>query len=293
MADYATAQSAAKKAGENSFTYGGSRYLTQPIRRNPVTPGNQQHFADGGTVRPQARPQYDFWGLINETAEALQVPPHELATLISYETRGSMDPRKAGPTTQWGQHRGLIQFGEPQAKQYGVDFSSPESAMMSQLGKDGAIVKYALGHGFQPGKHNPLQLYATINAGNPNKTGATDENNGGAPGTVADKYYNQMNAHRAKIAEGYGKSIGDYDWMPGVRESGYKEYDRTGTPFNPEAFEQQRLAAEAAQLRKQESLAGFGQAIGDVIGGGSSRRTIDPVYSQVSDVPMLGIPEDQ
>ena len=45
------------------------------------------------------------------TADSLGMPANVFATIISYETAGTFDPRKAGPRTQWGQHRDLIQFG--------------------------------------------------------------------------------------------------------------------------------------------------------------------------------------
>lgn len=146
--------------------------------------------------------------LIAETADALQISPRELATIISFETGGTMDPLQSGPTTQWGTHRGLIQFGEPQAADYGVDFSSPEAALESQLGANGAIVKYALANGYVPGQHNEANLYATINAGDPNKLNARDEAAGGTPGTVLDKYNTQMEPHRAKF--------GSTEWRTGA-----------------------------------------------------------------------------
>lgn len=134
---------------------------------------------------------------IIETASALDMDPVDLATAISYETAGTFNPTKRGPTTQWGQHRGLIQFGEPQAKKYGVDFSSGEAALKSQLGKDGAIVKYLKASGFKNGMSG-LDLYSTINAGAPGRYRASDANNGGAWGSVADKWSKQMGAHRKK-----------------------------------------------------------------------------------------------
>ena len=85
---------------------------------------------------------------IIETAAALGMDPVDLATIISYETAGTFDPTKGGPTTQWGQHRGLIQFGEPQAKEYGVDWNDP---LGSQLGPNGAVAKYFLSNGWEPG----------------------------------------------------------------------------------------------------------------------------------------------
>ena len=132
---------------------------------------------------------------IFETAQSIGADPVDLATAISYETGGTFDPMQPGPTTQWGQHRGLIQFGEPQAQQYGADFTSPEAAARSQLGADGAIARYFKDRGYQPGM-GLLDLYSTVNAGSPDRHGASDANNGGAPGTVADKVNDQMAGHR-------------------------------------------------------------------------------------------------
>ena len=140
------------------------------------------------------------WGLVMDvrtgiisTAQALGMDPVDLATIISYETGGTFDPSQPGPTTQWGQHRGLIQFGEVQAKQYGVNWQDPAG---SQLGPDGAVARYFEANGWQPGM-SLLDAYSIVNAGGPGRYGASDANNGGAPGTVADKVAG-MDAHRAK-----------------------------------------------------------------------------------------------
>lgn len=133
---------------------------------------------------------------IVETAQALGIDPVDLATAISYETAGTFDPTKAGPTTQWGQHRGLIQFGEPQAAQYGVDWNDP---LNSQLGAEGAIAKYLRDTGVQPGM-GLMEIYSAINAGGVGRYNASDAHNGGAPGTVRDKVAGQMDGHRAKAA---------------------------------------------------------------------------------------------
>jgi hypothetical protein len=127
-------------------------------------------------------------------ASALGMSPVDLATIISYETAGTFDPMKKGPTTQWGQHKGLIQFGEPQAKQHGVDWNDP---LGSQLGPDGAIVNYYRSSGWKPGM-SFMDAYSVVNAGAPGRYNASDANNGGAPGTVADKVNSQMAGHRKK-----------------------------------------------------------------------------------------------
>lgn len=132
---------------------------------------------------------------ILEAAQELGISPVDLATAISYETAGTFDPMKKGPTTQWGQHIGLIQFGEPQRAQNGVDLSSADAAIASQLGASGAVVKYLRAAGVRPGM-GMLDVYSAINAGSVGKYGASDANNGGAPGTVRDKVEGQMSGHR-------------------------------------------------------------------------------------------------
>lgn len=140
---------------------------------------------------------------IVSTARALGMSPLDLATIMSYETAGTFDPTKAGPTTQWGQHRGLIQFGQPQAQQYGVNWQDP---IGSQLGPDGAVAKYFRAHGWQPGM-GLMDAYSVVNAGAPGRYGASDANNGGAPGTVADKVNNQFGPHRAKAQAFLGDAL--------------------------------------------------------------------------------------
>jgi hypothetical protein len=100
--------------------------------------GAAPSMAGGGGARTMAMPNVspEIKDGIVQTASALGISPVDLATTISYETGGTFDPTKAGPTTKWGQHRGLIQFGEPQAKQHGVDWSNP---VASQLGANGAV----------------------------------------------------------------------------------------------------------------------------------------------------------
>lgn len=150
----------------------------------------QAHGDSGGGFNGDLRS-----GII-ETAKAIGADPLDLATAISYETAGTFDPTKRGPRTQWGQHRGLIQFGEPQARQHGVDWNDP---IGSQLGPNGAIASYFRSSGFKPGMSG-LDLYSTINAGAPGRYRASDANNGGAPGSVRDKWENQMAGHRQKAA---------------------------------------------------------------------------------------------
>tara|TARA_R110002167_G_C12490665_1_gene635376 strand:- start:35 stop:832 length:798 start_codon:yes stop_codon:yes gene_type:complete len=131
---------------------------------------------------------------LRESAEELGMDPLDLATIVSYETAGSFDPTKKGPTTRWGKHKGLIQFGEPQQKEFGVDFADPYT---SQLGANGAIVKYFKAKGFEKGM-DITDAYSIVNAGAVGREDWSDSSSGGAPGTVAEKVKNQMVEHRAK-----------------------------------------------------------------------------------------------
>ena len=153
-------------------------------------------------------------GILAAAAE-LGVDPVDLATIISYETAGTFSPTKTGPTTKWGQHKGLIQFGEPQAQQFGVDFSTSETALNSQLGSKGAIVNYFRSNGLKEGM-GILDMYSIVNAGAPGRYSATDEKSGGASGTVYEKVTEQMGGHRKKAQSLLGQ---DKPTPPKLREA--------------------------------------------------------------------------
>ena len=146
--------------------------------------------------------------MLIEGAKRRGLDPIDVATAISYETGGKFDPTIKGPTTQWGTHEGLIQFGDPQGEKYGVDFSSPEAAWRTQLDPtSGGVWGYLEDTGVKPGMGLP-EIYSAINAGAVGRMGASDANNGGAPGTVADKVAG-MGAHRDKAAAFLGGT-----WTP-------------------------------------------------------------------------------
>jgi hypothetical protein len=139
--------------------------------------------------------------LINRTAEKIGVRPVDLGTAISYETAGTFDPWKRGPTTKWGEHRGLLQWGEPQRKQYGVTQDSTLEQQMDAAGR------YLVDRGVKPGM-GLKDIYSAINAGYVGRYNASDERAGGAPGTVEDKVAG-MGDHRAKAARLLGIDPGN------------------------------------------------------------------------------------
>jgi hypothetical protein len=206
-------------------------------------------------------------------AEARGLDPIDVATAISYETGGKFDPLISGPTTQWGTHRGLIQFGEPQALQYGADFSSPEAAMKSQLDPEtGAVWNYLDGVGVQPGMGLD-NIYSAINAGAPGRFNASDANNGGAPGTVADKVAG-MGGHRQKAAEFLGGT-----WTPNPDAGGGNPVTMS-TSGQPAARQGDILSLLMAAQADPWARKQYGPVIDALMGSELSTRAQaqDPMY---------------
>lgn len=141
---------------------------------------------------------------IAAAARQLGINPIDLATAISYETGGTFNPTIKGPTTKWGTHEGLLQWGDPQAAKYlNNDYSIP-----SQMRGAVAYLKDA---GVKPGMGLP-DIYSAINAGRVGRYGASDAAAGGAPGTVMDKVKG-MGAHRDKAAA-LMSALGPSDMAP-------------------------------------------------------------------------------
>lgn len=133
----------------------------------------------------------DLRSAIEKHAKRIGANPADFATIISYETGGTFDPWKKGPTTKWGTHIGFIQMGDPQRKEFGYT----EGKSVDEL--IGASADYLVANGYKPGM-GLMDMYSTVNAGAPGRFNRSDYGNGGAPGTVADKVNYQMEGHKRK-----------------------------------------------------------------------------------------------
>jgi hypothetical protein len=151
--------------------------------------GDASDRGRAGAGRPLPAEAAELSAALKKTAANLGINAEDLATMISFETGGTFDKWKRGPVTKWGQHRGYIQWGEPQRQKYGVTADSTPTQQME------AVEKYLRDRGVKPGMSGE-QVYAAINAGSPYKTGASDAGAGGTWGTVADKWRYQMAGHR-------------------------------------------------------------------------------------------------
>lgn len=126
------------------------------------------------------------------SAKRLGIDPVHLGTVISYETGGKFDPNLWGGAG--GRHLGVIQFGPSEREKYGAREGQSFTEQM------GAAERYLLDRGLKPGM-GLMDLYSTINAGRPGLYNRSDANNGGAPGTVADKVNTQMAGHMSRAEE--------------------------------------------------------------------------------------------
>lgn len=138
---------------------------------------------------------------IKRGAAALEIDPVDYATAISYESGGSFDPWKAGPVTKWGQHRGTIQYGEPQRKKYGVHEQQTFEDQVTN-----SNVRYLKDAGVKPGMKF-AQIYAAINGGNVNKDLNTPDADTGR--TIADNIRIAEQQHRPAVLKRFGTYFGN------------------------------------------------------------------------------------
>ncbi len=162
------------------------------------------------------RPSAEMIDAVNELAAANNWSPQDIMTVFSYETGGTMDPWQKGPTTKWGQHRGLIQWGEEQRNKYGVSQDTPVRDQVMAAGR------YFKDRGVKEGD-GLLPMYASVNAGHASKIHASDEAAGGAPGTVLDKVRDQMGGHQKNAAGWLGK-----DYVPSKSDN--RSQDESSVP---------------------------------------------------------------
>lgn len=126
---------------------------------------------------------------IRQSASDLGISARDLATAISYETGGTFDPWKRGPTTKWGVHRGLIQWGEPQQVKYGVTKDMAPGDQMK------AVTRYLRDAGVRPGMGLP-EIYSAINAGRVGRMGASDR-----PGYTVSRHVAEMRGPHGRRAD--------------------------------------------------------------------------------------------
>lgn len=92
-------------------------------------------------------------------AQRLGLDPYEFGAILSMESGPNMDPNIVGGAG--GRHRGLIQFGQPEQKTYGISGTQTRAQQIP------SVLRYFEDRGYKPGM-GTARAYATILGGNPN-----------------------------------------------------------------------------------------------------------------------------
>lgn len=137
---------------------------------------------------------------IQAGARELGIDPEDYATAMSYESGETFDPWQKGPVTKWGQHRGTIQYGEPQRKEFGVYKGQSAAEQITT-----SNVKYLKARGVKPGMTFE-QIYAAINGGSANRNLSTRDV--GTPRTIRDNINKANKEHRPKVRQRFGSYFG-------------------------------------------------------------------------------------
>lgn len=202
--------------------------------------------------------------MILAAARELGVDPVDLATVIRYETARTNDPDIKGPTTRWGQHKGLIQWGEPQSRRYGVDqdWSIPNQGR--------AIVQYLKDAGVKPGM-GLENIYSAVNAGRVGRPNASDR-----PGATVASHVAQMTqvdrpVAALQLAGAPDQGGGVWDAVPAW--ASYAEEASPKRNIFDDAFGSPGAAATPSEDEQRRAL--LAQVLGD--GAEVSAPDFDPI----------------
>jgi tape measure domain-containing protein len=189
--------------------------------------------AGSGGSAPSFQPSSRARALI-AAAQKLGVSPLDLATIISFETAGTFSPSIRGGAG--GNYQGLIQFGIPERRQYGV---TPNQSFEEQV--TGPVVRYFQdrfkGVGMSTQGANLEDLYTTVLAGNPR----ANRNSRDSFGTSPRSGVARMGPHRQKALQMF--------FGGSVENTGFDAFDQAQA--NNAGFEAQQQAAEQLRERQQ------------------------------------------
>jgi hypothetical protein len=149
----------------------------------------------GGHYKLTSDQKAEMASAIRATADRLGVDPNHLATAMSFETGGTLNPWQAGPTTKYGQHMGLIQWGEPQRQQYGVHSGMSITEQVNAAGK------YLQDRGVKSGM-GLENIYAAILRGNASHVDHVTDSNGTSVISAVENMRRSGHAHALERLEG-------------------------------------------------------------------------------------------
>lgn len=178
---------------------------------------------------------------VTALAEQMDISAKDLLAVMSFETGGQLRPNTMGPTTKWGQHFGLIQFGDKGAgPRYGV---TPESSITEQVIAAG---KYLEDAGVKAGD-SLANVYAAVLSGNARNVNASDLAAGGVVGNVTEATSGDQFAPHLARAEGLLAAYG------GIAQQSREDAAEADRSLKDQIRERERLAKQAKDYGDQLS----------------------------------------
>ena len=130
-----------------------------------------------------------------QQAKAKGINPLDLATVMAHETGGKFNPDVWGG--KGGRYYGLLQFGDNERKQFGVNSLNPSAENQIDAG-----LNFLAARGFKPGMSR-MDMYSTVLAGSPGHNNRADQN-----GTVAQHIAN-MADNEQQARKWLGDALGE------------------------------------------------------------------------------------
>lgn len=226
--------------------------------------------------KPKDRPKTDNLtskqrAAIEKGAEALGIDPVDYATAISYESSGTFDPWVKGPVTKWGQHRGTIQYGEPQRKTYGVyEGQSFEDQVTN------SNVRYLKDAGVKPGD-NFTKIYAAINGGSSKANLKTQDADTGR--TIADNIRKAETEHRQKVLQKFWGGVAPIKQIGQTTLSPQEE---------KKTLDRMRAITESSANVEDDTLARMKRITGDSSLDSTQPTVQQPIQPQSLQQPIVG-----
>jgi hypothetical protein len=183
--------------------------------------------------------------------KTLGVSPLDLAVLTGFESGGTWDTWKKGPTTKWGVHRGIFQAGEPQQREYGV-FKG--QSLSDQI--ETSLVKYIRDvfnrSGFTTQGASQMQLYSAILAGGVGEKfyDRTDKN--GTSPRNAMKNPNMIAMRQKAVNKFFGGSIANIPEKEGSRD--YESQMKNIIDLDNQAFAREKFEKLAAFYKSTSAI---------------------------------------
>jgi len=184
-------RSAAPKADEKNIIWFNGVGNPGAMAGGGGTTGSTSGGRSRASTRADFAPSPKAKAII-EAAERLGVSPIDLATIISYETGGSFSTTIRGG--KGNNYRGLIQFGPEEFQKYNVGKNKSFEAQLQN-----SVVPFFQDRFRGAGKStygaNILDLYKTVNGGNPNVSANASDGNG----TIASHVRDMVRKHTPQV----------------------------------------------------------------------------------------------